>query len=282
MTPADAFAVLGLPITASEAEVKAAYRRLVALYHPDTGHESGPAAAEKMRRINDAYAAARATWHRTASRAEKPIYAPPKPPPRQPTGPVMPTPPPLHVESERVQSAVAEAAERERREAFVDDLTRVAFLDASGDPRRSHPVVDAFLPLVPPGASLRACHRYDAMAVAGEPPEPASTHHFSHAVPSASQGDGRPRAEAIERISTAQVVACTDDLLLWSVSGLVDDGSLLLREDIDAYACPFEQVRTVRQTEHGVEVILARGAALAFRLPAAAAADIAAYVVGRA
>ncbi|MDQ8047014.1 MAG: J domain-containing protein, partial [Patulibacter sp.] len=114
MNPADAFAVLGLPITASEAEVKAAYRRLVARYHPDTGVDAGPGGEDAMLRINDAYAAARATWHRQASRASKPIYAPPKPPPRavpeEPAPPAGPAVPPLHEESERVQAAAAEAA----------------------------------------------------------------------------------------------------------------------------------------------------------------------------
>lgn len=279
MSPQDAFAVLGLPITASETEVKAAYRRLVAVYHPDRGHEAGPAAAERMRGINEAYAAARATWHRTESRASKPIYAPPKPPPR-PVAPIGPEPPPLHEDSLRVQLTAAERAEAERRAAVIADLRRVGFLDPHGDPRRGDPVVDAFLPLLSTRDHLRACHRYADWAVAGEPPERASTHHFTHAVPSAAQGNGRPRSEAIERLALSHVVACTSDRVLWTFSRLVDDGGLLMREDIDAYAAPFDHVRTVRETDHGVEIILAQGSALAFRLEPGAAADLAATVVG--
>lgn len=52
----DAYAVLGVAATAADAEVKAAYRRLAALHHPDVVASAERAAATaRMQRINVAY-----------------------------------------------------------------------------------------------------------------------------------------------------------------------------------------------------------------------------------
>ena len=45
--------VLGVSKDASEADIKHAYRRLAAKYHPDVNHE--PGAEEKFKDINEAY-----------------------------------------------------------------------------------------------------------------------------------------------------------------------------------------------------------------------------------
>lgn len=47
------YAVLGVPATATDAEIRAAYRRLARTWHPDVCHE--PDAAEQFKRINHAY-----------------------------------------------------------------------------------------------------------------------------------------------------------------------------------------------------------------------------------
>lgn len=54
------YAVLGLPPTASDEEVRARYRRLIAKYHPDkfaqlNDQEFSELAAEKFQRIQSAY-----------------------------------------------------------------------------------------------------------------------------------------------------------------------------------------------------------------------------------
>ena len=50
----DPFAVLGLSPSASEDEIKSAYRKLAKKYHPDL-HPGDKAAEQKMKEINDAY-----------------------------------------------------------------------------------------------------------------------------------------------------------------------------------------------------------------------------------
>jgi curved DNA-binding protein CbpA len=49
----DPYATLGIPAGASRAEAARAHRRLAKRFHPDVNH--GPAAAERMRRINEAW-----------------------------------------------------------------------------------------------------------------------------------------------------------------------------------------------------------------------------------
>ncbi len=50
----DCYSTLGVPRTASPGEIRAAYRRLARLYHPDLN--SGSEAEARMQQINDAYA----------------------------------------------------------------------------------------------------------------------------------------------------------------------------------------------------------------------------------
>jgi hypothetical protein len=268
----DAFSLLGLPITATEAEIKAAYRKLVAQYHPDRHPQSAEWAATKLRAINEAYAFARAGW--ATPRAGGPIYAPPKPPPRY-SGP---QPPPPHVESPRAQAFTAAAAMAARREAVVAGLVASGFLDPSVDTRRGHPVVDAFLPLVEQGDHIRSCDRYDALELTGKPALRTRTHAFLHAVPSLAVGGASARAEAIARIAPAQVVACTDDHLLWSTSRFSGDDGPFLREEIEAFAIRLGLIERTRRTIGAVELGLADGAAITLELDADAAARLLARI----
>ena len=52
--PNDPFAVLGLSSSATEDEIKSAYRKLAKKYHPDL-NPGDKAAEEKMREVNEAY-----------------------------------------------------------------------------------------------------------------------------------------------------------------------------------------------------------------------------------
>ena len=54
-----AYQILGVPNTASDSEVKAAYRKMATKYHPDKvshlGDDFSKVAEEKFKAINDAY-----------------------------------------------------------------------------------------------------------------------------------------------------------------------------------------------------------------------------------
>ena len=49
----DCYSILGVPRTATASEIRAAYRRLARVYHPDLN--AGPEAEARMREINEAY-----------------------------------------------------------------------------------------------------------------------------------------------------------------------------------------------------------------------------------
>ena len=74
----DPYEVLGLPSTASTAEVRAAYHALVELYHPDRLQGARPAVqAEATRRLREAIDAVRAIEARIpAARRSAPLRAP--------------------------------------------------------------------------------------------------------------------------------------------------------------------------------------------------------------
>lgn len=55
------YAVLGLNENATESEIRTAFRALVKRYHPDRSRYSGAVNAEKLRQVQDAYAALRNT-----------------------------------------------------------------------------------------------------------------------------------------------------------------------------------------------------------------------------
>ncbi|UCD83016.1 MAG: J domain-containing protein, partial [Desulfobacterales bacterium] len=55
MTSSDYYKILQVDQNATASQIKESYRRLAFKYHPDRNKEN-PAAAEEMKRINEAYA----------------------------------------------------------------------------------------------------------------------------------------------------------------------------------------------------------------------------------
>ncbi len=82
----DAYAILGVPPSASTEAIKLAYRRLARRYHPDLNTE--PSAQARMQDINWAYSilgdpARRAGYDAMRRMQSTPGYSPPPPPPTQ-------------------------------------------------------------------------------------------------------------------------------------------------------------------------------------------------------
>jgi hypothetical protein len=86
-----AFAELGLRPGASEADVKAAWRRLVSVWHPDRNPSA--AAPARMQRINRAVEAIRRAGYRAPPRRSTPMAGRPPPQPARGRPATRPRPP---------------------------------------------------------------------------------------------------------------------------------------------------------------------------------------------
>jgi curved DNA-binding protein CbpA len=76
----DYYAVLGLPQTASQEEIKKRYRELARKYHPDVN--PSPEAAQKIKAVNEAHRVLGDVERRSVYDAERALSAPPPPPPQ--------------------------------------------------------------------------------------------------------------------------------------------------------------------------------------------------------
>lgn len=95
----DYYAFLGVPFTATQAEIKRSYRRLARKFHPDLNQQTQQAQDERIKLLNEAYRVLsdpkkRAIYDQQRQQARqritqevppsKPAQAPPKPVPPEP------------------------------------------------------------------------------------------------------------------------------------------------------------------------------------------------------
>lgn len=141
----DPYETLGVSPAASDAEVRAAYRRLVQLHHPD--HNGGSAAStRRFEEVQDAYAQVRqrrdgATGTRRANAAPPPPRTT-APPPRRTTAPPPPDPrladlereirEEAHLARERARQAAREAAAQSAARPSDEELGYVRTDDSLG------------------------------------------------------------------------------------------------------------------------------------------------------
>jgi curved DNA-binding protein CbpA len=135
----DPYETLGVSPRASDAEVRAAYRRLVQLHHPD--HNGGSAAStRRFEEIQEAYAQIRKRSQGTTSAARE---SAPRSPPRPPRpGPSSPPDPRLtdmerevreaYVARERARQAAREAAAQSYERPSDDELGYIKTDDSLG------------------------------------------------------------------------------------------------------------------------------------------------------
>jgi DnaJ domain len=115
--PRDPYQVLGVDPAASDADVRAAYRRLVLLHHPD--HNGGSAeSARRFEEVLEAYGKVRGL------RAAGPRVQPPPPPPRASADPDLDARLARMERDLREAHLVRERARRTAREAAAADRER--------------------------------------------------------------------------------------------------------------------------------------------------------------
>ncbi|HWF51728.1 MAG TPA: J domain-containing protein [Solirubrobacteraceae bacterium] len=132
----DPYETLGVSPTASDAEVRGAYRRLVQLHHPD--HNGGSAAStRRFEEIQEAYAQVRkrspSAGRESTTRARP---APPRPGPSSPPDPRLADMErevrEAHLARERARQAAREAAAQSYERASDDELGYIKTDDSLG------------------------------------------------------------------------------------------------------------------------------------------------------
>ena len=99
-------------------------------------------------------------------------------------------------------------------------------------------------------------------------------HHevFLHAVPASESDDAR--TTAISQLVRAQLVAVTDDRLLWTVSRFSEADGLLLQERVDVHAESLGSINRASLMQGGVGIGFTAGLAVRFSLENDAASGL--------
>jgi DnaJ domain len=181
----DPYLVLGVGRDATEAEIKAAYRRLAATYHPDRNPGFQDAATEKLKELNAAYDSIKSA--RSSSG----------------TGPPRPT-----------EDDGEEAEEQpEQRSAIAAEMSRIGLLEDEG---QEDPTLDAFTSALAPNDAIALCLRFDSFAVSDE-------HGFREVHRSLTRIGHPTGASTIpppflpaSRVERGEAVICTSESLIWA------------------------------------------------------------------
>ena len=268
----DPYLTLELQSNASDAEVKAAYRRLAALYHPDRNPGFQAAATERLKALNAAYAAITTSRRQTStSPGESPqqgrrddddrdatqgpgarnahqTYSPHEDPPS--------SPPPKYV-------SIAAA------------LTRVGFLsrDASAE---DNVVVQVLSATLPPGANIIVCVSY--IDVRSTFVYPHSEHEASYRRPLLMNFGatlGPQGLSSFVKPPPTQVVLCTDASLVWTRSRFANADGATVEELVTVHSIPVDELLgAVARKKGRVEILVDEGPTLTFRTRPEAAAEL--------
>jgi curved DNA-binding protein CbpA len=182
------FELLGVPLTASPGEVRAAYLRLARLYHPDAQHD--PALADLhdhldqiFARVNAAYEAVsrpggRASYEEFLGRQQAPTATqdPSESPPAVPAAEPTPEPPPEPPPSPEQVLSDAEHLFAEGKHWEMIGLTQGALAQARGHTRRRIHLLRGQAYLRHPDRRKQAIQELEA--VVGEGPPDAEAHYL--------------------------------------------------------------------------------------------------------
>lgn len=278
----DPYSVLEVGREATEIEIKAAYRRLAATYHPDRNPGFQDAANEKLKELNAAYeaikAASQSRGEGTANAADDGSKT------EQGSGETG-----ADGEPTRRQGASSDPgaeSDREARRAGPDhrstiaaELARIGLLEEDSD--REDPTVDVLTSLIPRGALIALCVGYatfsssdqygfremhrSAMRIAGVA--------GSSSLPSISAGAG-----PLER---GEVILCTADSLFWTVRRVAPADPSWVRVSVTAFALDLVDVlgsRVTNRRKGEVQVWIDEGPTLTFCTGRSDAEGLSAYV----
>jgi curved DNA-binding protein CbpA len=130
----DYFVTLEIAASASSAEIKASYRRLALLHHPDKNAEGKDAATARMKLLNEAWdvlsdPGKKAQYDRTRPKFNASSSTSPEPPKPSPTAPPKPSWQPPPRPDTRAQEEARAYAERNRKQQEEENKKRQEWLN---------------------------------------------------------------------------------------------------------------------------------------------------------
>lgn len=302
---ADPYTTLGLPPDASFDDVKAAYRRLAALYHPDRNPGFQEAANRRLQEINEAYerigaarrvagdaqhaprdgdadraAAEAAARARRAAEAKARRDAEAKARRDADAKARRDAKAQRDPEAEPAGGQARGDAEAAKRATTEAALRRVGFLSHAGGAAEVV-VVEFLASVLPAGSEIGACMRYSELRANGQYTTSDVSRRFLRSIPmkAADPFGGALTPGRRHLLSPTRVVVCTKRVLLWTDGAFAPSDGIVVEECVTARTIRFRDILGAEARRKGtVNVWVDDGPTLTFRVAPQHAAELAGYV----
>lgn len=251
----DPYAILGVEREATDAEIKAAYRRLAATHHPDRNPGFQDAANEKLKELNAAYASIKSASRGHASqRGDAPASAAgaedgeaPEPPPSQ-------------------------------RSAIAAELSRIGVLR---DADLEDPTVDVLTAMIPSGETIALAAPFTQFASSGQYGFREMHRSVTRIAPTAGASSMPSLAGGAVTSAGGEVILCTADAMVWTTRRVTPVDFAWEEVSVTAYSLAFGDIlgsRITSRRKGAVEVWIDEGPTLTFRLGPSDAERLSEYV----
>ncbi len=245
----DPYSILEVEQGATDSEVKAAYRRLAAKYHPDRNPGFQDAANEKLKALNDAYARIKASGGaRPADTSAPPTASQPE------------------TAQERRRPADNQTSEGlDHETAIAMELARVGVLR---DADRDNPIVEVVASTVVSGSRISVCAPYSAVAASGHYGFREIHRSFMRIAPANGASAALPFISGLGPMARTEFVLCVADAMLWTTWRIAPEDFAWEQVTVTAYSLAFadilgSQVTSARKGT--VDVWIDDGPTLTFR-----------------
>lgn len=255
----DPYSILEVEHGATSSEIKAAYRRLAAIYHPDRNPGFQDAANEKLKALNDAYA--RINVSRVEERSD-PGAVPTEDSPS----------------SDEPVGADPDDEATDHRHAIAVELVRVGFLQVAD---RDHPMVEVLASIVPDAGRITMCLPCSSVVVSGDHSFKELRRSFTRISPTAGAAAFPVLGGARTVWSSGEIVLCTPDELIWTTSRITSVEGPWEQLTLIASSLAWVDVLGSRLTSRRrgtVDVWIDEGPTMTFRTTAADAGELVARV----
>jgi DnaJ domain len=264
--PGDPYMVLEVSRNATEAEIKASYRRLAAKYHPDRNPGFQDAANEKLKELNAAYGLIQAGGQPQDSSEPDSTNAGSN------------TDEGCGDASRGRQYGDAPKSQPNRRTTIATELDRCGLLE--GADLEDDPTVDVLASMISRNDRIAICTGYDSFSASGQ-------FGFREMHRSAPRIAGTLGLASLSSIPTSvspvvrgEAILCTDDSLIWTTRRVAPVDPVWEEVSVTAYAVALVDIlgsRVTGRRKREVQVWIEAGPTLTFRTARSDAEILSAY-----